>query len=78
MVCSSIINAVLVASYDQAKEKALAAGFTDSMSTHFLCAFIASSMAALAGNPTDVIKTRSIIKNRGDPTNPTTYTQMAK
>mmetsp|Transcript_14185 Transcript_14185/g.16904 ORF Transcript_14185/g.16904 Transcript_14185/m.16904 type:complete len:102 (-) Transcript_14185:55-360(-) len=34
------------------------------MGTHFACAFIASAAGALAGNPMDVIKSRTIVQNR--------------
>ena len=61
VVCSSIINACLVATYDQTKEIALANGFKDGTALHFACAVIASTAGAIAGNPTDVIKSRTII-----------------
>jgi hypothetical protein len=55
-----------VATYDQTKEIALAKGLKDGTPLHFGCAIIASATGAFFGNPTDVIKSRTIVQNRSD------------
>jgi solute carrier family 25 (mitochondrial uncoupling protein), member 8/9 len=58
MVRNSIINAAELASYDQAKQAALAHGLPDNIGTHLLCGTTAGFVATCAGSPADVIKTR--------------------
>lgn len=57
---NALINAAEVATYDQAKEKALERGYMDSPLLHCACATIASANAAVLGCPPDVLKTRTM------------------
>ena len=66
MFGSSIINGVILATYDQFKEIALRKGFEDSSRTHLACAFAASVAGALAGNPIDVVKVRTVTRLKTD------------
>lgn len=47
-------------------------GMGDGLSTHILCAFGAGFNAVCVGSPVDVLKTRLMNKQPGDPTNPFT------
>jgi len=58
IIRNSIINAAELATYDQAKQSALAAGLKDNLPTHLLCGLTAGFVATCCGSPADVIKTR--------------------
>ena len=60
IVRNALINAAEVATYDQSKQWALQAGFTDNPVLHCACATIASANAAVLGCPPDVLKTRTM------------------
>lgn len=67
---NSIINAAEIASYDQYKEFYVQRlGFNPTaFYTHFVCAFCAGFNAVMVGSPVDVLKTRMMNAQPGQPT----------
>jgi hypothetical protein len=69
---NSIISATELVSYDQYKQLATQMGFGDHLGTHIMCSFGGGFNAVMVGSPVDVLKTRLMNMQPGDPTNPFT------
>ena len=60
---NSVINAAEIATYDQYKQMFMQyTRMKDTLSLHFICAFMAGFTAACVGSPFDVVKTRMMNK----------------
>jgi hypothetical protein len=55
---NSTVNACELASYDQIKQTALVNGFTDTMSTHLMCACLTAIVIVAVCSPVDCLKVR--------------------
>ena len=63
---NSIVNAAEIASYDQYKQ-ILGSYLPDGVGLHITCAFLAGFNACVVGSPVDVMKTRLMNKQPGQP-----------